>query len=277
MIVVIGGHSRLAQAVVEEYTHENVLLLYRKIYQDWSLNNASDKVACYFQGKKAEDSTIVVASGLLDPRLSPDELLKINFHLPRNIIEGSTKLGFKVVTFGTVMEGLLNSKNPYIRSKVMLGDYVAGIASRECRSIHLRLHTLFGRGEPDPFMFLGQMLDAMRNNLPFEMTLGKQLREYHHVQDDTKAIQRIVNSGFYGVLDISHGHPVSLGEVATYVFQSFGKESLLRVGELPEPCEENFDQIFNRPGILQGVQFRASLPAIVEYMRSLICTGIGKS
>lgn len=119
-----------------------MLLLDREIYQDWSLNNASDKVAYYFQSKKTEDSTIVVASGLLDPHLSPDELLKINFHLPRNIIEGSTKLGFKVVTFGTVMESLLDSKNPYIKSKAVLGDYVAGIASRECRLIHLRLHTL---------------------------------------------------------------------------------------------------------------------------------------
>jgi len=89
---------------------------------------------------------------LLDPHLSPDELLKINFHLPRNIIEGSTKLGFKVVTFGTVMESLLDSKNPYIKRKAILGDYVAGIASHECRLIHLRFHTLFGRGEPDPFI-----------------------------------------------------------------------------------------------------------------------------
>jgi len=48
MIVVIGGRGRLAQAIVGEYIHENVLLLDREIYQDWSLNNASDKLAYYF-------------------------------------------------------------------------------------------------------------------------------------------------------------------------------------------------------------------------------------
>jgi nucleoside-diphosphate-sugar epimerase len=137
------------------------------------------------------------------------------------------------------------------------------------RATHLQLHTLYGAGQPDSFMFLGQILMSVRNNLPFKMTSGRQMREYHHLADEVRAIRQIAGSARTGVMDVSHGHPLRLRMIAEEVFQAFAKSELLRVGALPEPPEENYEKIFKRSEFLQQISFRDSLPSIVQYMREL--------
>ncbi len=242
-------------------------MLERAIYDDWWQKDAADKVSRYFDNLSNERPTVFVASGLLDPSLSADDLLKVNYHLPKNLIDGAATLGIKVITFGTVLEGLLRSKNSYIQSKIALGDYVQSIASNNRRVIHLQIHTLFGMGKPSQFMFLGQMLAAVRNHNPFKMTSGRQLREYHHLADEAKAIAHIEKLAPLGTINMSYGEPVNLRIIAESVFQALGKSELLRVGALRDLLEENYETIFKRAEILQSVYFRDLLPAIVRYMK----------
>jgi hypothetical protein len=116
-------------------------------------------------------------------------------------------------------------------------------------------------------MFLGQMLTAIRNNAPFKMTSGRQLREYHHLVDEAKAIRRIANAAAPGVLNVSHGKALRLRAIAGSVFQALEKGDLLRVGALPEPPEENYEIVLKPADILRQVAFRDPLPAIVQYMQ----------
>ncbi len=267
MIFIVGGNGRLGRAIASEYAIESPTLVDRATYADWWQENSCDKVSRYFDALKAAESVVFVTSGLLDPQLPSEELLKVNFHLPKNIIGGAARVGIKVVTFGTVMEGLLTSANSYVRSKARLGEYVAEVGAAKFSATHLRIHTLYGVGAPSSFMFLGQILDAILRRVPFAMTLGKQLREYHHVQDEAKAIRKIAASRISGVLDVSHGRPTRLREIAEHLFRAFDVENLLRIGALPEPLEENYGQVFARPEILADVHFRDSLPSIVDYIK----------
>lgn|GEM_PF-925703 len=263
----IGSRGRLGKAIASEYANEGIVLLKRSVYESWSGNSGSDKVSKYFEKISTEDSIIFVASGLLDPRLPKEDLLKVNYHLPKNLIDGATNLGIKVITFGTAMEGLLQSKNPYVQSKTALGEYVGKVASADRPAIHLQMHTLYGLGEPDPFMFIGQILTAIQNNAIFSMTSGRQLREYHHLNDEAKAIRNIAKIAHPGVINISHGKPVTLRAVAENIFDALGKRELLHVGALPEPLDENYEQVLKPIDILLGIEFRDSLPAIVQYVK----------
>lgn len=269
MIFVVGGRGRLGKAISASCEAGNVALLERNVYSSWSGTNARDEVSRYFDAVAKEGDVVYVTSGLLDPGSTPDSLRAINFLLPRNIIDGVAKLGIKVVTFGTMMEGVL-TRNAYVQSKTALGDYVAAVASTTNPVAHLRIHTLYGFGEPSPFMFLGQMLEAIRNDTPFEMTRGRQLREYHHLQDEAAAIRKIDASSTLGVVDLSHGQPVTLKAIAEYVFARVGKQELLRIGALPEPTEETFERICTRPAILDDVRFRDALPAILDYIQACL-------
>lgn len=267
MIFIIGGRGRLGQALLAEYRGVRAKAVERGIYDDWWRPGSQDRISRYFSKRGSEASTIFVASGLLDPKLSQEEHLRVNYLLPKNVIKCTTGLGFKVITFGTVMEHLIENKNSYIKSKSILGDYVVEVVQGSHPVTHIRMHTLFGGGQPSSFMFLGHMLDAILRDIPFEMSSGNQLREYHHVYDEVKAIRAIADSGVTGVFELNHGHPIRLNDIAKTVFYSLGKKKLLRIGAIADPVEENYAQRFERPIMIKDIQFRDTLPAIVDYIK----------
>jgi nucleoside-diphosphate-sugar epimerase len=265
MMFVIGGRGRLGQAIARQYGADAVCVE-RAVYQDWAEPGAQAAIDAFFAPLAGTGATVFVTSGLLDPRLAPEDIWKVNVTLPCNIIDAGCRHGVRVTTFGTVMEALLADHNPYVRSKVALGQYVARKAADGAAVSHVRVHTLYGGGEPSPFMFLGQALGALRQASPFKMTLGKQLREYHHVDDDAHAIRLLDDAGVAGVLDLSHGAPVSLANLAQAVFDAFGAAGQLQVGAIPEPRDENYDTVFTRHPLLAQATFRDTLPAVVAYL-----------
>lgn len=269
MIFVIGGCGRLGQAISALYRDRAVVSLKREIYQDWWRTKSPGTITRHFEPYAQSDSTVFITAGLLDPSLARDEHNKVNYLLPKHVVEGVTPLGLRVVTFGTIMERIIQNKNAYIQSKTMLGDYVAGAAAKHGQATHMRIHTLYGAGQPSPFMFLGQIHHALTNRVVFEMSPGNQLREYHHLDDEVQAIRLLVDAKVHGAVDLSHGEPISLKVLAHHVFKSFGVESLLRIGALPEPQEENYTAVFERPALLKNSSFRTTLPAVVSYLQGL--------
>jgi nucleoside-diphosphate-sugar epimerase len=264
MMVILGGEGRLGRALAAAYPA--VLRLPRAAYADWWQAGSADEVTRFLTPYADQSPTVMVAAGLLDPRLGADELARVNVALPSNVIEGAARLGIKVITFGTVMETLLARQNAYVQSKTALGDHVAAEAARGKSALHIRLHTLYGGGPPSPFMFLGQVLDALQHRTPFAMTQGRQLREYHHVDDDAAAIKLLAAADLHGVVDLSHGAPVSLRALATHLFNAFDAPQLLGVGQLPEPAEENFSTHFKPHPLLTPSLFRDSLHGAATYL-----------
>jgi len=266
MIFVIGGRGRLGKAIARQYGPGEAVCVERTVYQDWTEQHAQASIDAFFAPLAGKDATVFVTSGLLDPKLSPDDIWKVNVELPCNIVEAGCRHGVRVTTFGTVMEALLADHNPYVRSKVALGRYIADKAAAGAVVSHVRVHTLYGGGAPSPFMFLGQLFAALEQGTPFKMTLGKQLREYHHVDDDARAIRHLDEAGTTGVLDLSHGAPVSLADLAQAVFGAFGAPGQLHIGALPEPREENYGTVFARSPLVAQLPFRDTLPAVVAYL-----------
>ncbi|WP_426177083.1 NAD-dependent epimerase/dehydratase family protein [Massilia sp. TWR1-2-2] len=270
MKFVVGGRGRLGQAIARQYDGNQLQCLQRPVYDGWADAGGADAAARFFAPWAGSGATVFVTSGLLDPKLAPADHRRVNVQLPLNIIAGASAHGIGVVTFGTVMESLLARHNPYIESKAALGRHVAELAAAGGNVAHIRVHTLFGAGEPSPFMFLGQILTSLRQCTPFNMTLGKQLREYHHVDDEAAAIRAFDAAGVRGVTDLSNGEAVSLRELATTVFAQCSAADLLHVGALAEPLEENYSTVFARHRLLGAQAYRPALPAIVAYLKACL-------
>jgi nucleoside-diphosphate-sugar epimerase len=266
MIFIIGGRGRLGQAIARQYDPSQVVSLDRSVYEHWGKPGASDAVTRYFAPYAGTASKIFVTSGLLDPKSSVDALHEVNFMLPRNVIDGVAGHGIPVTTFGTVMETLLADRNPYVASKAVLADTVAEQVAGGAPLTHIRVHTLYGGGMPSRFMFLGQILSAIETASPFKMTLGRQLREYHHVDDDAHAVRLLSEGNARGVFDLSHGSPISLRRLAETVFDAFDATDLLEIGAIPEPREENYDTVFVRHSLIEQMVFRDALPGVVTYL-----------
>lgn len=269
MILIIGSRGRLGQAICQQYNPSEVVCVDRVVYEHWSAPDSALHIAEYFSEYAHDGSVVYICSGLLDSRLPAEQLYDVNFRLPKNIINAVTPLGIRAITFGTAMERTLTS-NAYVQSKLLLSELVKASANGDIRPAHIRIHTLYGTGEPSPFMFLGQILTAIRADAPFEMTQGRQLREYHHVEDDAVAIKSLVDRQIGGIVELSHGKPVSLKHLAQAIFQACGKSDLLHLGALPEPAEENFSRVFERPAVLDAIVFRDCIESVVEYMQTRI-------
>lgn len=269
MIYVLGGRGRLGRAILASLPREEVTALDRAHYADWWKGDAVPAICRFFERAPA-GSVVLVAAGLLDPALPGADHHRVNVELPERVIEGACAVGLRVVTIGTVMERLATPPNAYVAAKAELGRHVAHRAAGGDAVAHLQVHTLYGGGDPSPFMFLGQLCSALREGRPFEMSPGQQLREYHHVDDDVTAIHAILNAKFDGVLAMSHGEPCTLLALATHVFESLGRADQLRVGARAEPPNDNYATVFQRPPVLEQVEFRPALQGVSHYVRSVL-------
>ena len=265
-IYIIGGQSRLATSLANKYEKDSLVLLNRSLYSGWSKPGAKDLVSRFFEKCSDEGSIIFVTSGLLDPNLNYEDLLRINYHLPKNIIDGVRYLGMRVVTFGTILERSLQPKNNYVASKSALSSYIASLDATCHTTNHLQLHTLFGTGQPNRFMFLGQILSALKKNKPFFVISGRQLREYHHYDDEAEAIKLTVSSPLSGIVTLSHGNPIDLNSIASSIFNAFGKKELLHSIEEIEPDNSIYEKSFPKNTVMKN-EFRDPLTSIVGHMK----------
>lgn len=274
MNIIVGANSRLGRSLAASLP-PHPILLDRAIYQDWWRNGADNKISYFFEKLKADGNhshsqtpTVYVPAGVLDPSKPESEHYQINFLLAKNIIDAAGRLGFRTVTFGTVMELLIGShtSNPYIASKIRLSDYIQHL--KQQTALHIRLHTLYGIGLPSPFMFLGQILHALSLQVEFKMSPGNQLREYHHIDDVVQAIIHLLSLKQMGVVELNHGQALALKDLASHIFFSFGCLELLKIAALPEPPKENY-QAFTRSSFLGDQQFRDTLPAIISYLQGI--------
>lgn len=270
MNFVLGARGRLGHAIASSLSTSQVKTPNRSVYTEWWHDGAADDVSRYFERCANSEGVVYVAAGIIDPKKPVDHHDQVNFLLAKNVVLGASKLGLKVVTFGTVMEKIVGEKsvNPYFSSKVKLGNFVEDFCTKSSLALHIRIHTLFGGGRPDEFMFLGQIFNAIRSHVQFKMSPGMQLREYHYIDDEVVAIYKLVDSGVSGAIELSHGAPVTLRDLAKYIFAAYKCPELLKIGALPEPVNDNHGLLFERPPALCDVVFRDTFPAVVEYLCS---------
>lgn len=273
MLQLIGGRGRLGQALLRHSGHRNVRLIPREVYENWWQTGSAEQAAHYFALNATAGDIVCVLSGVLDPNQPQDVHDQVNFALPSHVAEGALEAGLRVVTFGSVMERFMALPNRYVATKARLAERISRLAEGGAPAVHLQIHTLYGGGPPSPFMFLGQMYEALKEQRPFAMSSGRQIREYHHVDDDAVAIKLMLDAGVSGIAHISHGEAITLRDLALGVMKAIGKESQLLLGELPDPPSDNFAGVLERTALLHDVNFRETVPAVAAEMRTALANG----
>ncbi len=216
---------------------------------------------------------VVFAGGLTDPALSAEALHTANVDLPALVVEaGAGRTGLRFLAIGSTLACLpaLVAGNRYLASKAALAARVTAWASearlRACVRL-LGLHTLYGAA-PAPHSFLGQIHTSLATGAPFRMSAGRQLREFHHVDDVAESVLALTVRDWDApaALNLSTGRPVHLAELAQAIFHAFGREGDLVVGALATPAGENEGTVFARsPDWLLG-RPREPVAGIVEWL-----------
>ena len=272
-IYVIGATGRLGICIAEHFKNQKIIAINRNIYSDWLCSGSFRKIEAHFNDIQPDDK-IFITAGILNPSHNPNELLQINYQLPRNLILALAERNPRIITFGTVMENIDNYQNSYILSKKKLSEFVSNQNLNNKNILHLQLHTLFGYGAPKEFMFLGQILNSLLQKTDFQMTSGNQLREYHHLKDEVKAIEIFSDSNLCGVEHLTHGEPIYLKDLAETIFSEMNSRHFLKIGYLSTPdyemYSESYSELFKRSKILEKVEFRKTTPAILEYINNCL-------
>ena len=240
------------------------------MYAPWHDQKLIPQVTAFFSGISGSDAEtkIYIPAGVLDPLADPSELDRVNAQIPINVIKDTRDLNVRIVTFGTILEAVEEIENHYVNSKRRLANYVDEIAKCGEHVHHLRIHTVYGGDAfPAPFMFLGHILKALNQQSTFQMTSGRQLREYHHIDDDVIAINTIANSAAIGIREISHGNPIELRELATTIFSRFKQSSRLQIGAISDPKSEIRGRRFQAPLEFSNVSFREASEGCIDYLK----------
>lgn len=223
----------------------------------------------------------IFAAGIIDPNAPETELMRINAEVPARLY---TALGraaaeghrVRFVTFGSALEAReeIAAVNAYIRSKVRLRDeWKREAPTGGVLWSHYQLHTLYGGKRPPPFMFLGQMEAALRQKIPFLMSSGNQLREYHHADDVAANILLHLRSAAptSSEIALNSGCATRLRNLAEAVFDHFGMSDLLKVGALAQQQGEVME--VNTTRSEHVVAFRDPVRGIITWLENLGVVG----
>lgn len=263
----MGRSGRLRGALSGSYGEAQAVSGWREIYLAWASDGGEGLAVSFCEGLRGSAVSILVAAQLLDPAAPRAELMRVNYGLPKNIIQAVSRAGVTVVTFGTIMEGEGFPRNPYIDSVIARPKFVQSKLSTAIL-LRFRLHTHYGPGTTGPFMFLGQLLAAIRTSRVFRISSGRQMREFHHLENEAVAIRNVAASRAIGLTRVSHGCSVTPGKVAEHVPQEFGKSHLPPVGDLRDNLRENYKIVFRSEPEGNGSCHRDSVQGVTEYFES---------
>lgn len=228
-----------------------------------------DTIRETIRSASSKKTIVLNAVGAIDCRkLSVDELERVNYLFPLQLIKMAKTLNFKVVTLGTVMERfpLYCNEDRYLNSKLRFYE-----AMRELNlenHIHLQLHTIYGGASIPGNMFLGKLFKALASNSIFEMSDGLQLREYHHIDDVVDSIRICSHLATRGVVDLSSGKSIRLLDLALKLSSKMRKSHLIFPGIISRSIHENTKYCFDASSFLPHSQFREPIEGIFKYFSS---------
>jgi hypothetical protein len=271
--VILGSNGLIGRAIKHKFQNDNCHPLPRVVYQDWWDESQIPEIRRALTNITPSTGhlQIYLASGILSPKEDPALIKKVNELIPINIARALDGTNFQLETFGTIHE-TFEMHNEYIDSKRRLSVWLSENV-QEDDYLHLRLHTLYDDSKPKDFMFLGSLFRCVSEGIALKMSSGKQLREFHHVDDDIEAISFLEQQGYKGIVDLNHGNMISLFEIAKGVTKCFQESGEIEAGFYLDPGQENYHVVFDPLVIEKRLGFREPISSVVEIFRKLILLG----
>lgn len=275
MKVIFGASGQIGTSLLKRLTRDLDEPVANLPWSEIALLSNSElrnRISILTEGQTSSD--FIFCNGLTDPKAPKEDLLKSNFEFPKRMIQMEFEnSNHRFLTLGTVFEAIpeICATNAYVQSKLRLSEWITHESSLAHRVLHVRLHTIYG-GKSGNHLFLGQMLEALRTGHEFKMSSGEQLREYHHVDDLTFALGRLLQKKgpwpFESpILNLSSGRAITLKQIAEAVFKDLGRESLLKVGAIASPQFENRNQMFTASPENVLPASRDPIPHIIDWIR----------
>lgn len=277
MNLIVGGTSRVAQRFMALNRDQAFVVADRPEITRWLAAGDTSKFNRFVEDMATRPKHVHIFAAVTDPHADPELVESVNLRLPQIVLERANDFGYQVTTYGSALEALGATANKYLETKRQLAAMVDEFVRGGTDAFHIRFHTVYGAGSPQPHMFLGQILTALVANTPFNMTSGEQLREYHHVDDVVSAILLLNSNRIGSSATISHGMPIQLRDLATAIFASVDRSDLLNIGTLQAEPTDVFESLGGETLELEGLHFREPISGVVDYMHQALAASTRES
>ena len=164
----IGANGTIGRKLKKILPSASTIIIDKSIYRQWLNKGGAYEVSNFFEKWSGKNALIYITAGIINPHKPISLQNAINYELPKNIVDGCTILGIKVVVLGTVMDRFISKKsqNNCLKSKRAFSEFIRNYDNNDYL-LYIKLHTIFGSGYPKDHMFLGQIFNAIKFNLLF--------------------------------------------------------------------------------------------------------------
>lgn len=273
MFLILGEKGNLSRAIQKKVNESEMLVLNRGQISSWIAKNGVDQIKTFIASLHEEPKGIFNAAGIIDPGKSLLDLETVNFQLPRNLLEATNDLSIPLYTFGSIMEKDRNCRvsNKYLSSKRKFRSYLDELdKSKRNFHLHFLVHTWYGVEKLPEHMFLGQIAKSIIEKKPFTMSSGTQMREYHHIEDDIEVVLDLIQHQQCGVIEINHGIPIELKDLATSIYSHFDCLQYLNIDTRINQVDESRTSFYQGAVINSKYRFREQKNGIIAYLEELI-------
>jgi len=270
VILIVGETSRVAQRFMALNPDQDFIVADRREISRWLAGDGPSEFNRFVKDSEKTPAHVHIFAAVTDPHAESELVESVNVRLPRLVLDGASEFGYGVTTYGSALEALGLTTNRYLESKRRLASMVDEFVRNGTDAFHIRFHTVYGAGTPQPHMFLGQIFSALVTNSPFNMTSGEQLREYHHVDDVVSAISLLNAHRNGSSATISHGMAVTLRDLANAIFASVDRSDLLHIGTVQSEPTDVYESIGGETLELEGLHFREPIAGVVDYIHQAL-------
>lgn len=264
--VLLGSSGILGTGFEAKLKEKNVTKTPRLEVETWLGETGYSSMRKYL-AKLEPNTTVINAIGLTDPKTTFDQMNRLNFVLPKQLLSIINELELNLITFGTILEKniFLTEGNNYMKIKNDFFNYIQESPPSKSH-LHIQLHTIYGGERSHKHMLIDQIFNALAHKNQFEMSSGLQVREYHHIEDEMNAISKILESTQFGVVELNAGNAIQIKQLATEIFSEFGELSLLKFN--PErDVAEVFNHFYEKSSLLAEIHFRDSISGVIDYLK----------
>ena len=266
---IVGSNGNFSRQLQELVKNEKFTTINKNIYSEWHKSNSQLVSTLESAIQEFNCKFLINTVGIVSKNSSVENTQYWNFSFPLHLYQICQDLNLIFVTLGSIHENITGmcTSNPYLESKKSLEQLLSKNSFNN--SIHFQFHTWYGGRQVHSEMFLGQIINSIKNKTIFNMSDGEQIREYHHIEDDVKCALSVLRHENVGSYAINHGESFSLKEIACSIFSFFDCDNLLKLNQVSPPKfeirERNILQLH-----ISDCEFRPTMEGLIDYVKENI-------
>jgi nucleoside-diphosphate-sugar epimerase len=275
-ILITGGNgflgSYLADSLKTSGAEVHILKICSANHPNEHIADLNDLPALTRIVEKTDPHIIYHLAAVLNRERSFDhheQIMKVNYFGTINLLKALQKTAYENFIFTSTSEVYGSNPAPFHENQIpdpatpySLSKIFAEQAIKTYSAIYnknftiLRLFNIFGRNMPKSF-FIPQLIHSLKENIPFDMTAGEQIRDFVYIDDVVSALIHAadVEKPANDVFNVCSGKGTTLKDLAIILKHQINKDCIINFGKLPYRLNEIWNMVGDNSKTLNELGF----------------------